>query len=283
MKNYRPFSRQLSFCLLWFLVLAFSGNASVFGANPPSSGPGTLAHVLKTGTLRVGVSLFTPWTMKDPKGTLQGFEIDVANQLAKDLGVKPSFQVLEWKDIIPALLARKIDIIVAGMVITPQRALKVNFSQPYASSGIGLVTNIALTKHFTSPKDINNPDVIIAAVTDTVSHDLAQRVFPRAKITSYTSSQEVIDAVTTGKVHGYIELEPLTTFTVLDHPKLVDEPLSQPLLSTKAGFAVNKGDPDFINFLNAWITAHEADAWLDTAHEYWFESIEWRKDMRDAP
>ena len=57
---------------------------------------------------------------------------------------------------------------------------------------------------------------------------------------------------------------------------LFDEPLSNPLLSTKAGFAINKGNPDFINFLNAWIIAHEADTWLTSSHKYWFKSSEWR-------
>ena len=138
--------------LVWVSLLAFSLSSSVLAADKASSPSGTLTSILKTKKLRVGVSLFTPWTMKNGKGELRGFEIDVAKQLAKDLGVKPTFQVLDWKDIVPALLNRKIDIIVAGMVITPQRALKVNFSQPYSSSGIGLVTNITLTKKFTGPK-----------------------------------------------------------------------------------------------------------------------------------
>ena len=104
---------------------------------------------LKKGTLRVGVSLFTPWTLKKD-GKLVGFEIDVANQLAKDLGVQLELKEFDWEAIIPALLAKKIDIISAGMVITPQRALKVSFSQPYANSGIGLATNMTLTKQFQS-------------------------------------------------------------------------------------------------------------------------------------
>lgn len=269
-------------CLAWVSLLAFSLSSSVLAADMASSPSGTLSSILKTKKLRVGVSLFTPWAMKNGKGELRGFEIDVGKQLAKDLGVQPTFQVLDWKDIVPALLNRKIDIIAAGMVITPQRALKVNFSQPYASSGIGLVTNIALTKKFTGLKDLNNPKVMLAAVTDTIAHELAQRVFPQATLTTYSSSREAIDAVTGGKVHGYIEHEPITTFTALDHPDLVDEPLSKPLLTTKAGFAINKNDPDFINFLNAWITAHEADTWLRSAHKYWFESVDWRKDMQDS-
>jgi polar amino acid transport system substrate-binding protein len=231
----------------------------------------------------VGLSLFTPWAIKHPDGQLVGFEIDIAKQLAKDLGVKLDLHVLDWEKIIPALLNREIDIIAAGIVITPQRALKVNFSQPYDSSGIGLVTNIGLTKTFRGPEDLNRKEVTITAVTGTIAEDLASRVFPNATLKTFPTSQEALQAVSTGKVHGYIEHEPITTFAVLDNPDTVDEPLSKPLLETRAGFAVNKGDPDFVNFLNAWITAHEADTWLTSVHKYWFESLDWRKDIKKTP
>ncbi|WP_454061177.1 transporter substrate-binding domain-containing protein [Candidatus Nitrospira salsa] len=238
----------------------------------------TLQTVLKKGQLHIGVSLFTPWTLKNSQGELVGFEIDIAKKLANDMGVEPKFHELAWHDILPALLNKDIDIIIAGMVITPQRALKVNFSHPYVESGIGLATNHQRTKSFTSLKDLNQPASTIAVVTDTVSEGLARRVFPNATIQTFLTSQKAIRAITTGKVHGYIELNPLPTFLALDHPDKVDTPLSKPLLSTKAGFAVNKGDADFINFLNSWIIAREADTWLTSAHKYWFRSLDWRKD-----
>ena len=283
MKSFRLFSRVSVIFLCLALSWSFPHPPLATAEPQSSSQPGTLQSVLEKKTLRVGVSLFTPWTIKHRDGQLVGYEIDVAKQLAKDLGVKPEFHVLEWEKIIPALLNRQIDIIIAGIVITPQRALKVNFSQPYDSSGIGLVTNISLTKHFKGPKDLNSPEVIIATVTGTISEDLARRVFSKATLKSFPTSQEAIEAVTGGKVHGYVEHEAITTFVALDHPELVDEPLSKPLLETKAGFAVNKRDPDFINFLNAWITAHEADTWLASVHKYWFEGVEWRKELQKTP
>jgi len=270
-----------------FLCLALSWSfpyPSLATAETESpSQPGTLQNVLEKKLLRIGVSLFTPWTIKQRDGQLVGFEIDVAKQLAKDLGVKPEFHVLEWEKIMPALLKREIDIISAGMVITPQRALKFNFSQPYDSSGIGLVTNIPLTKTFNGPHDLNRSEVTITAVTGSISEDVARRVFPNATIKTLSSSQEAIQSVTKGKVHAYVEHEPITTFIALDNPETVDEPLSKPLLETRAGFAVNKGDPDFINFLNAWIISHDADVWLPSAHNYWFEGVEWRKDLATNP
>jgi len=238
-----------------------------------------LQRIQTAGELRVGVSLFTPWTMTNTQGELIGFEIDVAKQLAKDIGVKPIFMVLDWKELLPALLQQRIDIIVAGMVITPERALKVNFSTPYANSGIGLATNLQLTKDFTGIKDLNRPSVKVTCVAETVSAELAQRLLPKATFQIVKTSQEAIHALTSGEVHAYIESDPLPAYLALEHPGKVDRPLSKPLIATRAGFAVNKGQADFVNFLNAWITAKEADTWLTSAQAYWFESLEWRPEV----
>jgi polar amino acid transport system substrate-binding protein len=286
-RSYRIFLNYVAAVLCWSLVGLPIAQAEVSSKSPASAlhsnQSDTLQQVLEKKTLRVGVSLFTPWTLKNKDGQLVGFEIDVARQLAKDLGVQPEFHVYDWENIVPALLKREIDIIAAGMVITPQRALKVNFSQPYDSSGIGLVTNIALTKTFSGPQDLNRSECSLTAVTGTVAEDLARRVFPKATIKTVASSQEAIQAVISGKVHGYVEHAPITTFVALDNPKTVDEPLSKPLLETKAGFAVTKGDPDFVNFLNAWIISHNADVWLASAHKYWFGSLDWRADIGNTP
>jgi len=263
----------------FIVVIAFLlGTGSGRAENSPVSAE-ALQRIQTAGELRVGVSLFTPWTMTNTQGELVGFEIDVANQLAKDIGVKPIFTVLDWKELLPALLQQRIDIIIAGMVITPERALKVNFSIPYASSGIGLATNLQLTKDFTGIKDLNRPSVKVTCVAETVSAELAQRLLPNATFQIVKTSQEAIRALTAGEVHAYIASDPLPTYLALEHPEEVDTPLSKPLIATRAAFAVNKGQADFVNFLNAWITAKEADTWLTSAQAYWFESLEWRPDV----
>jgi polar amino acid transport system substrate-binding protein len=58
--------------------------------------------------------------------------------------------------------------------------------------------------------------------------------------------------------------------------------MTRPLLASRAGFAVNKGDPDFLAFLNAWIVAREADTWLPTTTNYWFKSLGWRGRTADV-
>src|SRR5947208_12610927 len=144
-KHLRSFQILLLSCGLC-LFIAQPLVALAAAESPSKSNAGTLLGVIEKGTLRVGVSLFTPWALKTKEGQLIGFEIDEAKRLAEDLRVQPEFHVFDWDKIVPALLNREIDIIVAGITIIPQRALKVNFSQPYGSSESGLAINTALTE-----------------------------------------------------------------------------------------------------------------------------------------
>ena len=83
----------------------------------------TVEQVMKRGNLRVGMSTFVPWAMKDKTGKLIGFEIDVARQVALAMGVKIEFVPTKWAGIVPALLTGKFDVIIGGMSIRPDRIL----------------------------------------------------------------------------------------------------------------------------------------------------------------
>jgi len=264
------------FKILFLLILSLTfSNATTASGN-------LLDSIQKAGEIRVGVSIMPPWVMADKNGKLIGFEIDIANQLAKDIGVKAVFKQYQWKQMIPALQKGEIDIIASGLSITPQRALKINYSMPYASSGYSLVTNLNLTKDFNSIKDLNNEKVYITAVKGTVSASLASKVFPKAKLDIRKTERDASAAVINGMVHAFIAPSPIPEFISLKHSDAVDLPLKNPLLTTKEAFAVDKGDQDILNFLNAWIIAHEADEWIESVHEYWFNSLKWQRQVVDV-
>jgi polar amino acid transport system substrate-binding protein len=241
-----------------------------------------LQEVLNTGTLRVGITLYAPWAMRGNDGQLVGFEVDVARQLAADLGVKAELLPYDVERLVPALESNEIDVIAAGLTITPERALHVNFSAPYAESGMTLATHSQSTAQVSDITALDSEEFTIAVVEGSVAVELARRLWPHAKISVLDSVDTATEALLTGKVHGYLEDEPVPTFLALANPDVVDVPTARPLLASRAGFAVNKGDPDFLAFLNAWIEAREADTWLPTTQSYWFKSLRWQERLRDA-
>jgi len=241
-----------------------------------------LQQVLNTGTLRVGVTLYPPWAARATNGDLIGFEIDVAKQLAADLKVKADLRAYDVERLIPALESGEIDLIAAGLAITPARALHVNFSQPYAEGGIGLATHVARTASVKKLEDLDDDNHTIVAVDGSAAAQLAKRLLPRAKLKLIASPDAASRALILGEVDGYLEDEPVPTFLALDNPGVIDVPLARPLLASRSGFAVNKGDPDFLAFLNAWIVAREADTWLPATTDYWFKSLRWRERLGNA-
>ena len=265
------------FCTAAFVVcLTLGGISSAFADEAATTR--TFQQILASKTLRVGVSIFTPWTLKDKDGKLVGFEIDVANKLARDMGVTVKLIPYIWEELIPALKKGEIDIIAGGMAITPKRALKVNFSRPYATSGINLATNTKATRHIKSLKELNQKQIKIAVVAATVSANLARRIFAKAAIEEFKKSREAEQALLSGSVHAYMASKPQPRFLALQHADKIDVPLSKALLVYQAGFAIPQGDVDFLSFLNAWIVTREADNWLKSTHAYWFESLKWQQD-----
>jgi len=241
-----------------------------------SASAGTLQQVLSRGDLRVGVTLATPWAIRDDSGDLSGFEIDVARKLAADMDVMIEFLRYDYDELIRALEAGEIDLIASGLTISPERALHVNFSRPYAISGIGIATNFATTASVENLEQLNDPRYTIAAIADSVAAQLATRIFPNARLETYRSETAASEALIAGDVDIYLDEEPIPSFLALEYPPVIDVPVNRPLLETRSGFAVTKGDPDFIAFLNAWIEAREADTWLPTTHQYWFKTLQWR-------
>ena len=65
----------------------------------------------------------------------------------------------------------------------------------------------------------------------------------------------------------------------MNNSDAIDLPLSDPLVGWAEALAVQKGEQELLNFLNAWVTARQADRWLDTTRDYWFSTLEWLEDV----
>src|SRR5919107_700784 len=80
---------------------------------------------------------YAPWNMQTAGGKLEGFEIDLANELCARMKVKCEVIAQDWDGIIPGLNAKKYDAIMAGMSITEERMKAINFSRSYANDPNG--------------------------------------------------------------------------------------------------------------------------------------------------
>jgi polar amino acid transport system substrate-binding protein len=246
----------------------------------PAAGEAMLEQVLKRGVLRVGMSTFVPWAMQDKAGNFIGFEIDVANRLAQDMGVKAEFIPTKWSGIIPALLTGKFDIIVGGMGIRPERNLKVNFSIPYDHTGMSIVAHKKLAAGFRKLDDFDRPTVTIAARTGTTAAAAVKQRLPKAKVRLFDDESQAIQELLLGRVHAVVASAPLPAFQAIANPDKLFVPLKEDFTREPIGFAIRKGDFDSLNFLDNWIRVTEAEGWLKERKHYWFETRDWEKLLK---
>ena len=238
------------------------------------SSESVIETIKQDGVIRIGLSIFTPWSMRDLNGELIGFELDVGRALAEDMGVEVEFVPTAWDGIIPQLVSGNFDVIISGMSITPARNLTINFSDPYAYSGLTILSNTAITEGFTLD-DYNSADVTFAARRGGTPATTIAQLFPEATLLLFDEDGAATQEVLNGNAHATMSAEPTPSIEARRYSDTVSVPFDTPFLATGEGFAVRKGDNDALNFFNNWITVRHASGWLKERNDYWFKGDDW--------
>lgn len=274
------FAKVLSRCLLILITVMFVASCGSEQAPSQTEKSSTIEKVLKRGVLRVGMSTFVPWAMKDKTGELIGFEIDIARRLAEDMGVKIEFVPTKWSGIIPALMTGKFDVIIGGMGILPSRNLKVNFSIPYDHTGMSMVAHKTTAPGYSSLEAFNRPDVVIAARLGSTAVTATKKYLPRAQLRLFDDESQAYQELLNGRVHAVVGSAPTPDFQALKYPDKLYLPLTGTFTLEPIGFAMTKGDPDALNYFNNWIRYVTAEGWLAERKQYWFRTKEWESRIQ---
>ncbi|MEM6945224.1 MAG: transporter substrate-binding domain-containing protein [Pseudomonadota bacterium] len=253
------------------------GLAALTALVPLPAAADILDQILARGSIKIGVSEFTPWTIRK-NDRLLGHEIDIGKRLADDLGVEADFRLVPFGEIVAALHAGEIDMIAAGLAITPERALQMAFTRPYFRSGVGIATNTAMTSQVKSLEELNAPEFSVAYVNETLAAGFADTLFPNAELKAFDTATAAEEAVLGGDAAVYLASLPEARFLALRNAERIDLPIADPLVGSAAGFAVAHGEQRLLNWLNAWIVARTYDKWLGATYDFWFRSLAW-----DAP
>ncbi|MDW7645356.1 MAG: transporter substrate-binding domain-containing protein [Desulfuromonadales bacterium] len=247
----------------------------------PVSMADTLDDIKERGVLRVGMEPgYMPFELTNQKGEIIGFDPDVAKRMAKKLGVKLELVSTAWDGIIPSLMTGKFDIIMSGMTITDERAEVVDFANPYIIIGQTVLLRKDLAGEVTSYKTLNDPKYKIASKLGTTGEFAAKETFPDAQYFSYETEQEAVMEVVSGKIDAFIYDSPYNAvaFAEKGQGKLVF--LDQPFTEERIGWAVRKGNPKMIAFLNAYLEEIKADGTYDKIYTKWFKDDTWLKELQ---
>jgi len=237
-----------------------------------------IEQIKEAGVIKIGLSLFTPWSMRDKKGELIGFELDVGRKLAADMGVEVEFVPTAWDGIIPALVSGKFDVIISGMSVTPARNLTVNFSDPYAYSGLTILANTAMTAGM-SIEDYNKPEITFAARRGATPATVIAQLFPEANLLLFDEDGAATQEVLNGNAHATMAADPTPSAEARKNPETLSVPFSETFLATGESFAYRKGDPDASNFFNNWISINWKNGYLKERSDYWFKGTVWANQV----
>jgi cyclohexadienyl dehydratase len=233
-----------------------------------------LTSILEANTLRVGTTGdFNPMSIRDPAtNSFKGFEIDAANQLAKDLGVKVEFVPTDWTTLVPGITANRYDVFMSGASMNVARIKTIAFTLPYLEAGTTPIFDQKNAGKFKSWDDINQPGVTVAVILGTVFEDQAKLLLPKATLKSVqppaTSWQEVLAGRADAAITSSIDAQSI----VARFPALAHLPGDQDKSKRPFGYIVAQGDFVWTNYLNNWITLKHSEGYFQSLKTRWFNN-----------
>jgi arginine/ornithine transport system substrate-binding protein len=217
---------------------------------------------------------YPPFSFVTPEGELDGFDIDIAKALVKAAGAEIKLVSSDWDGIIPSLMARKYDCIIASLSITEERKKKFAFTNKYYHTAARFVARKGLNKDY-SKSSIKGKSVSVLRAT---THDtfLSDNYADDVTIKRYATWDEVYLEMISGRLDMFLADGIAASLGFLQKPngknfEFVGEALSDPKwFGDGVGIAVRKQDKDLVKVLNAAIDKIRADGTYKKIQDKYF-------------
>ena len=264
----------LSYALLILLVL--SGCAS---SSPET--PGALTRIVESGVIRVGMTgEQPPLTMLSRDGDFLGLDVALMRVLARSMGVEARFVQIDFENLLDALDADEVDVVMSGMTITPRRVERATFIGPYFTSGKTLLTRSEELAAIEIPEDLDKPELRFAALRGSTSEEFARSSLSSAQLVLTAGLDQAVQKVGSGEVDALVADRETCFFAVLRYPDqgLIASPATFTL--EPMGIAVPLDAPRLANLLRTYFTALAESGALERAQAVWFKDPSWVKSLR---
>jgi polar amino acid transport system substrate-binding protein len=227
-----------------------------------------LQDIKKAGVLRVATfDSNPPFGSVDPKSlSIVGYDVDFAQAIATSLGVKLQITATNPANRIPLIESGKVDLIVADITITPERAKVIDFSIPYFLTGQQLLVPAG------SPNNLNAyADARIGAVKGTTGEQRLHTRFPKGRVLAYDDIPLALAALRNGGVQAITQDSTILVGLLAGAPDKDKYEILPAFLSREAiGVGVRKGEPALLGVVNRTLLALENDGQAAKIYDAWF-------------
>lgn len=233
-------------------------------------------RILSNGVLRVGMSgNQAPMNARNNEDQLIGLEVDLANMLAAAMEVKVQFVVKPFPELLPALMAGEVDIVMSGMTITAKRSADVSFVGPYMLSGKSILTKSDLLAAADEAGDINEEHLTVTALKDSTSEAFVKQYLPKVTLVTSDDYDKAVKMVIDGQADVLVADMPVCVISVLKYPEADLETLTRPLTVEPFGIAIPATDQQFLNLLDNYLSTLEEMEVLEDLKRKWLDNGSW--------
>ena len=235
-----------------------------------SNADSNLDKIKSSGVLKVGTTGdWDPMTMKDPAtNKYKGFDIDVMNELAKDMGVEIEFVATDWKTIVNGIVAGKYHI-TGSASIKASRMKAAGFSESYLAVVFKPFTTSDKLDKFSGWESINKDGVRVATTLGTAMEPMVKEWFPSANIKSVEAPARGYQEVLSGRADVFVTSNLQGSTLKAKYPNVKEIEVDSPRNPTPLAMLIPQADQVWINYVNHWIKIKTAKGFFKSTAEKW--------------
>ncbi len=208
---------------------------------------------------------YPPFETKDAQGNPTGVSVDFMKAFGESIGREVRIENTSWDGLIPSLQTGKADMVMSSMTITEERGKTVDFSDPYANAMLAVLTN--KDSGITAVEDLNQAGKTVAVKTGSTGYIYANNQLTNAKIIALADESACVTEVAQGKADGFI-YDQLTIYRNWQENTDTTAAVFIPFQDVdKWGIAVQKGNTELLDQLNAFIGEYTANGGFDELTE----------------
>ena len=249
-----------------------NGQNSIFILSTHTNIPveGKVAEILERGTILFGTTGdYRPLSFCRPDGTYWGFGIEVANEIAKRMGVSIEFKKTSWPTLTADVLAepQTFDLAIGGITITDTRKETMLMSEGYLANGKTILCRSTEADRYKTLADIDKPGVTVMVNPGGLNEKFANENLTHANIVVHQKNEEIPTLIAEGEADVMITEITEAPYYVQTDPRLAAPLLNAPFTHGEIGVLMQKGQEDLLQMVNACLRQMKSDGSLRKLHE----------------